>query len=153
MALQELTSDEELMSDRCWREFLATKGMQYGFRVLLAQDEAPSASIHGARATRLGPLTVSETEWLEALFPHLVRALSLHGKIARLKTERDALFAYLESLATGILMVDQTGVIHLANAPAEAVLTKGTELVRRDGRLLANDPVAQRELDALILHA
>ncbi len=150
---EDLISDEELAADECWREFLGPKGLHHGFVALLAQDENQFSTIHGARATHLGPLTKSEMEWLQGLLPHLMRGVSLHGRLARLQSERDALLAYSDSLETGIILVNQSGNIHFANQPAEAILARGSELIRRDGRLCALDAHAQRRLESLILRA
>lgn len=149
----ELVSDEELMADECWTEFLGPRGMHYGFSALLAQDEFQLSSIYGVRASYLGPLTEAEMAWVRNLLPHLVRAVSLHGRIARLQTERDALLAYSDSMETGIILVNQNGDIHFANEPAETILAKGQELVRRDGRLCATDSLEQSRLETLLLRA
>jgi DNA-binding CsgD family transcriptional regulator len=150
---QELIRDNELTADECWREFLGPIGLHYGFVALLARDDFQIASIYGGRATHLGALTAPEMEWVQALLPHLGRAVSLHGRIARLQTERDALFAYFDSIETGMVMVTQNGVILLANAPAESLLAKGEGLIVLDGRLNAVDAAEQRSLEAIILRA
>lgn len=150
---QTVTPDEEYMAGDCWHEFLRPRGVHYGFVALLARDEFQIASIQGGRPTHLGPLTAPEVEWVQGLLSHLVRAVSLHGQMARLQTERDALFAYFDSMDIGIILVSQDGGIQFANVPAEAILAKGEELVRRNGLLSAVNSREQRRLETLILRA
>jgi DNA-binding CsgD family transcriptional regulator len=150
---QQIIQDKELMADECWRDFLRPLGLHYGFVALLARDEFQIATVQAGRATHLGPLTPSETEWVQALLPHLMRAVSLHARIARLQTERNALFAHFDSIGTGMVMVTQNGAILLANAPAESILAKDAGLTVQDGRLHAVDAIEQQSLEALILRA
>lgn len=147
---QELTSDEELLADECWREFLAPRGMHYGFHAVLARDDCQFSSIHGARATCLGPLSQPEMEWIQGILPHLVRAVSIHGRMARLQAERDALLAYFHTMQIGVILVNQAGDIRFANEPAEAIVAKREALVRRDERLMAVNDADHRRLEALI---
>ncbi len=150
---QELTSDEELMADECWRAFLAPRGMHYGFHAVLARDDCQFSSIHAARPAYLGTLSQPEMDWIQALLPHLVRAVSIHGRMARLQAEREALLAYFHTMQIGVILVNQAGDIRFANGPAEAIVAKREALVRRDGRLIAVNDADQRRLEALILGA
>jgi hypothetical protein len=91
---------------------------------------------------------------LQALMPHLSRALHLRRSFHRLERETGALSEVCDRLAAGILAFDETGNSLFVNAAAEAMARRSDGFaIDRTGRLLARDRDTSNRLDELIKDA
>jgi DNA-binding CsgD family transcriptional regulator len=78
--------------------------------------------------------------------PHLRRALLISQVIERHKVEAAALADTLDTLASGMFLVDATARIVHVNASGYAMLDQANVLRAPSGRLGANDPAADQAL-------
>jgi DNA-binding CsgD family transcriptional regulator len=80
------------------------------------------------------------------IVPHVRRALLIGNVIDRHKVETAALADTLDTLASTMFIVDDTGRIVHANASGYAMVAEGRVLHAPGGRLGANDPAADQAL-------
>jgi hypothetical protein len=80
------------------------------------------------------------------IVPHVRRALLIGNVIDRHKVEAAALADTLDTLASTMFIVDDTGRIVHANASGYAMVAEGRVLHAPGGRLGANDPAADQAL-------
>ncbi len=80
------------------------------------------------------------------ILPHVRRALLIGNVIDRHKVEAAALADTLDTLASGMFIVTDTGRVVHANASGYAMLAEGKVLRAPGGRLGANDPAADQAL-------
>jgi DNA-binding CsgD family transcriptional regulator len=78
--------------------------------------------------------------------PHVRRALLIGNVIERHTVEAAALADTLDTLVSGMFLVNGTGCIIHANANGYAMVTEAKVLRAPDGRLTATDPLADRAL-------
>ena len=86
---------------------------------------------------------------LDQLVPHIGRALRLRNEIGRHRGIETSLQNALDSLSTGVLVVDLDLRILLANAHADALLAANDGLTSTRGRLAVAKPVRDRFLRAV----
>jgi hypothetical protein len=80
------------------------------------------------------------------IVPHVRRALLIGNVIDRHKVEAAALADTLDTLASAMFIVDETGRIVHANASGYTMLAEGRVLRAPGGRLGANEPAAEQAL-------
>ncbi len=80
------------------------------------------------------------------IVPHVRRALLIGNVIDRHKIEAAALADTLDTLASAMFIVDETGRIVHANASGYAMVAEGRVLRAPTGRLIANDHAAGQAL-------
>ena len=78
--------------------------------------------------------------------PHVRRALLIGNVIDRHRVEAAALADSLDTLASGMFIVNGTGRIVHANASGYAMVAEARVVRARSGRLTANDPAADQAL-------
>jgi DNA-binding CsgD family transcriptional regulator len=85
--------------------------------------------------------------------PHVRRALLIGNVINRHKVEAAALADTLDTLVSGMFIVNGTGRIIHANASGYAMVTEAKVLRALDGRLIATDPLVDHALLDIITAA
>ncbi len=76
------------------------------------------------------PFETPEVQFLDALTPHLRRALRLHDVVARAAHEREVALEGLDAVSYGVLLVTSEGRVMHANRAAQAIVRQ------RDGLML-----------------
>lgn len=93
----------------------------------------------------------SDTATMQLFMPHLAQMLTLRRAFFEIADKHQALGQAIESSTAGILVFDVDGVLTHANAFAREILDRANGLgLTRTGRLLAAEPAAQRQLQALL---
>jgi DNA-binding CsgD family transcriptional regulator len=119
-----------------------------GLGVAIGDDLVGGMGFHRPRSAK--PFDEEDRRRAYLILPHLERALQIQYRVARLVRERDIAFDVIDSMGIGILLVAMDGRLLLANRVAEGVLRGGQGLSIREGRLRAQEPRQQGELERLI---
>src|SRR5262249_53380205 len=92
-------------------------------------------------------LSDDEARWrMRLIVPHIRRAMAI-GQVVDLKTAEAATFAdTFDGLSAGMFLVDAGGRIVHANAAGHALVAAGDVLRTGNGRLVATDAEADRQL-------
>lgn len=125
-----------------YRDFCQPAGFEYAL-CLGVRAEGLGAWVHVVREPGGGDFDAGDCALLEALGPHLERALTLYGRIRRSESARTAYETAIEQLAIGTLLLDRHGRIISVNAAARDI---AGELRREDGSLRLAQPALDTEL-------
>lgn len=94
-----------------------------------------------------GDATLAELESLNLFLPHLTEALVLARSFAQIKKKFGAVFAMLDRVSNGMVLVTEQAQVVLANHAANEILESGQGIaVSRNGRLLVSDSDMHRQL-------
>lgn len=104
---------------------------------------APFACLHGSGREKLDSDALQR---LQALMPHLQRAIGLHLRFLRLGGRLELLAAPLQRLAVGVVTVTAELRVLFANAEAEQTIARADGLHLSRGRLVLADPDLQQRL-------
>jgi DNA-binding CsgD family transcriptional regulator len=107
-----------------------------------------SIGIHRPRMAR--PFTVTSSQKLQRLLPHLQRALEIRQRLRQAEQTSRSVYSTLDRLSVGVIMLAATGRLLHANAAAEAMLRDGDGLVRTPDGLHAARKEDDKRLQALI---
>ena len=119
--------------------------------VLEKEPDATFISIEGSR--RRGRFETQERELLQALVPHLKRAVHI-GKLLNSHQQRlDSFHELLNNLTLGIIALDGEGRIRETNRIASTCLAKRDAIACHHGTLVALSALAQSCLQRAIAHA
>ncbi|MBD3669849.1 MAG: alpha/beta fold hydrolase [Gammaproteobacteria bacterium] len=80
-----------------------------------------------------------ESQLIQLLLPHFVRALRINLNFVELNSENQAFSSVLERLPIGMAICDNSGRVHAKNRRFDSLLEQHSGLVLRSGRLNATD--------------
>jgi PAS domain-containing protein len=133
-------------------EFFRPLGLEECLGGTLASQKGRFAMVGLHRAPERKPFDDADTARLEALMPHLARAIGLHRAFFELERKVGALTELCDRLAAGVVALDDEGGGIFANAAARAIAGANDGLsIDRSGRPFALDrdaSVRLAELDA-----
>lgn len=128
-------TDAEYRSTRIYREVLRDLGVEYVCGVNFGEDRACLAGMFLLRDQSQPPFTADDCERLQPLVPHIRRVLDLHGFIGRLELQNRITHDTLDSLGAGVIVIDASGMIEIANSAARTLLKAGGDLRETGGKL------------------
>ncbi len=146
-------SEGELQKTEFYTDFLKPNGMAYGFGVEIALPGKLPALLSALRSPRKGPFEAKEGRILEALLPHLQRALQLHFEVTLLRIANQGYELALDSFDRAVFGVSAKGKILFCNQAARQLLTEADGLRLRDNHLEAELPAQNTELKFLLRQA
>jgi DNA-binding CsgD family transcriptional regulator len=135
-----------------WDRFAAPAGLIDLMVIAFARDADIIGSVAMGRHESQGPVGEPEMAALRLIAPHFRRAVAI-SRLLELKTVEAATFSSaLESLSSGIVLVDeQLGVVH-ANGAASAMMETGDPIRRIAGKLVFSHPLATAALADAVAH-
>jgi len=134
----------EFIETRFYREWAQPQGFVDTVQVCL--DKSPLDFVHLCFMCKSGMADNAMRDRLRLIIPHMRRAV-LVGKLIDYTTVQAATFGdALDRIGTGLFFVDASGQIFHANASGHAMLTQGTLVRARGGRLILNDASAEQGL-------
>lgn len=141
-----IVGDDELRATRVYREVLAPDGIEYTLGVSLIEDDETSSFFAALRGPDGPPFGDEECRLLEALVPHLRRALRIYRRFALLDLDRMAALEGLDQIAVGIVVARADGALICANRAAEDLLRSAKNLAVEDGRLQARTAAGDEQI-------
>jgi DNA-binding CsgD family transcriptional regulator len=128
-------TDEELRSSRVYKEVLSVGGVEYSLGANFTEDDRALSFFLVLRDATMPPFTQEDCDKMAVLIPHLARALRLQRELDTLTLDNQAGFGALDSMAVGVMIIDDGGRVRFANAMAEGILARADGLHVVDGRL------------------
>lgn len=116
----------------------------------LIRDGSLGAGVNFTRSWADGEFASDKVSLLNALTPHLQRAVQLNLRLAQLEAGNRISAAALDRLRQGILVVSQGAKVLFANSAAEAILAEGDGLSSDDEGLRAATAAVTARLRRLI---
>lgn len=142
---------EQVVATSPWyNEFLAKYDFGPSLMAQLSNHLESAAAITCLRRWQGEQFESREHKLMRALAPHVRRALRLHKRLLDAQDRASNLAAALDGLIDGIIIVDRDLRIQFMNIAAENRLVAHDGLATIDGRLVAIEPTATRELSRSI---
>jgi DNA-binding CsgD family transcriptional regulator len=139
----------EFRALRIYRELLQPNGIEYSLMVQYSDSAEDFTGLAFFRSAEAGPYSEEDSCGLGDLIPHLRRTLSIQRRLFQLDHRLDASYQILESLPSGLVIVDEQGRSEFANAAALHIFSDKDGLDICSGKLQAR-PQQQAELLAII---
>lgn len=128
-------TDEQLRSSRVYREVLSVGQVEYSLGVNFGDSDRALSYFLILRDASMPPFSQEDCEKLSAMIPHLARALRLQRELETMASEKQVGFSALDSMALGVLIVDEGGRVRFANALGERMLERAEGLEVHTGVL------------------
>ena len=149
----ELTDTEALRKSDIYNDHLRRIGVFHflGAGLNLAGGAKLLLGIH--RPLKREDFTAEHREHLEAVLPHLSRAVQIHSLLAAAELQRHLTCELFKALSIAVIVVDAGGRVVFANQLAECLLAAGNGLTVRQTRLTTRDPKQEASLRQAIAGA
>lgn len=146
-------SDAELKKTEFHADWLQPNGIGYGFGVEIILPDHPKALLSAFRSELQGPFEEQEGGVLQALLPHLQRALRLHCEITMLRSSSQGFERALDAFDRAVFGVSGKGDVLFCNQIARKLIAQADGLCIRNHRLVADLPAQNAELQFLLTQA
>lgn len=141
---------ERKRKNRYFIDVLAPRGFTDGVVLPLARDKNLFCYLGLNRHVSFGDVTPDVVDGLRLLAPHLRRAVTISNLLDLHAVERATFASVLDAMTSGVVLVGEDLDILHANPAAGAMLSKGTVVADRQGRLQARGPHAQMAMTAAV---
>ena len=139
-----------LRRSRYYSEWLQPQDLAHTMGMTPLAEDGMVVNFSLLRSPQAGPFGPREIARFERLHAHVCRALRVASRVERLTARSGASAAALDSLAHGVVFLNDKGQVLHCNATAEGWLRDGSGLALRAGRLVLGDPAAQQQLGAVL---
>ncbi len=146
LAMSRVWSKRKLARDEFYNDFFAKLGLLDSAGVNVIRDERGTGLFTLQREMGAGNFTRGDVVALEALAPHLRRAMQLHRVFAPTRRAARAFLDGLEHVPFGVVAIDDRGRVWHMNQAAEAIVRRadGLTVTRGNGLSTADAPAAAR---------
>jgi DNA-binding CsgD family transcriptional regulator len=148
--LDRLMRRDALVESQFYREWAIPQSLVDSTLVLLEKSVHQFVALGVMTDEKQGRVNELMNSRLTYLAPHLHRAHMLGNLIEAKQQDRNSFANTLDSLATGVLLLDQVGWIVHANPAARDHLTEIGSVYSQQGRLMANYPEVNRIIQAAL---
>ena len=149
----ELVVRSDLRDTEYYNDFARPNGLTRVLVGILAKDGPFASVISLIRDEEAGEHGAGERRLLNALMPHLTRAVQIHRRLIPVSVLDGAAVDVLDCLASGVAVLDGGGRTIFLNRAAERLLRKRDGLYVEHGCLAAALPQERDALRALIAQA
>lgn len=147
---EQLLPDDVFLQTEYYNDFLQKMDKRYLLGTFPFRNQATFAHLSLLRPKRNGPFRNTESLLLQALVPHLQRALQLHRRIVELERCRDATGEALDRAPFGVALIDAKGIVLLTNRAADEIFSARDGLALRREGIVAEQSAQARELRVLL---
>ncbi|HDH08722.1 MAG TPA: LuxR family transcriptional regulator [Gammaproteobacteria bacterium] len=123
-----------------------------GGAALLVEDDR-MAAVAIQRSKALGSWTDKELEKLSLLTDHFRRAFRIHREFTRLRVHEYAVYAMLDQLIIGLVILDKNSKPIYTNPTAQSILNTNPTMKFRNGKITATNNEDAKKLAGLIKDA
>jgi DNA-binding CsgD family transcriptional regulator/PAS domain-containing protein len=115
----------ELLRTEYHADYLRRFDLEGVMGACLAEEQGEVTQLCVLRPFRIGLYGVCDETRTRLLMPHAQRAVSLGARLATVRASQGAYVAALDAIADGVLLVDKTGRVLLANRAAARLFERG----------------------------
>lgn len=131
-------SDSDLHNSQVYQEVLGPGGVEYSMGVNLLEDTRSLSYFLILRNKTQQPFDQNDCALLDALIPHLNRAILLQRDIGTIDLERNVAADTLDAMAIGLAIVDKQSKVMFANTIGREIIQEADGLLEKAGALVAN---------------
>ncbi|MFK7975593.1 MAG: hypothetical protein AB8C02_05620 [Halioglobus sp.] len=146
ITLSDVLPDKALVKTDYYLHYLEPIGL---FRILGVDTAEPGGMLARLRVSRRSDensFKKRERELLQALTPHLSRAIEIYAKLNRMASERDVYAGAVNQLSMASIILDEKGRILSTNATGQALLNTSSDLGVRDDHIFIEGRDINKEL-------
>lgn len=146
ITLSDVLDDKALKQSDYYLHYLKPIGL---FRILGVDTAEPGGMLARLRLSRRSTeatFNTAERKLLQALTPHVRRAIEIYAKINRVASERDVYAGAVDQLSMASIILDEQGRILTMNDTARALLKAGNGLGVREDHLYIEGRDINKEL-------
>lgn len=136
----------EFFQTRFYREWAKPQGLIDNVFCILERSATSAAGFVVFRNERDGMADAKAYELLEAIVPHLRRAVLIGNVIEHKTTESQGFSDLLDRIRAGVFVVDASGNIRYSNRTANEIVRAGDYLRSAGGKLIARQTEANQLL-------
>jgi DNA-binding CsgD family transcriptional regulator/PAS domain-containing protein len=149
----QLVPDDLLAASEFYHDFLRPQGLFHIAVALIHKRAGRMGVVRVLRPRGAEAFGEEDLALLQALEPHLGRAICIHLALAQACTQREALAAALAQLSVGAIVLDAQGRVLYANEAAEKLLAARDGIVLQRRCLRAESREETAALQALVADA
>ncbi len=149
----DLPHPERFAESRFYREWVQPQGVAYAAGGIVLREGSWLTQLILQRSERHPPFARSELDALDALVPHVQRAIQLRHRFAELQMGQNFLASSLDVLAMPTMLFDEYGRVVHANRSAATLLGGRSALWLEGGHLFARDDAVTRHLNLEVSNA
>ena len=151
-----LFSADELFGDAGWlahpfyTQYLQPLGLRYILAANLVTPDGVQCALFISRGDAGQDFGLAEKTLLQALLPHLKRAVDLHAALDMLQSERALYAEAVDRLLVGTIILDEHGKVIRSNDVATRLLQARDGLCLADNTLHAHCPLENRRFRKIL---
>ena len=153
MTSEELCSDEKVLPSEFYNEWIRPQGLRRGLNGVLFNQGSLVGSIGAIRARAGRPFSAEDKRFLQALMPHLQRAVKIRRRVSELESLERTTADALDHWTTAVLVVDRDAHILLVNQKAAVLLREPDGLITSRNILQAASSNESAKLHKMIRDA
>lgn len=143
----------QFFQTRFYQEWAKPQGLIDNVFCILERSGTSAAAFVVFRNERDGMVDAEACKLLEAIVPHLRRAVLIGNVIEHKTTEAQGFSDLLDSIRAGVFVVDAAGRIGYSNRTAKEIVRTGDYLRSAGGKLIARQAEANQQLQEALLAA
>ncbi|MCP3053783.1 helix-turn-helix transcriptional regulator [Aurantimonas marianensis] len=128
---------------------LQPQGITEGQLLVLERNDGRLTDLLIYRGQRGGAFSTKELRLINALAPHLKRALAIRRHLREMTEQMLEAQRLLQNVAGGLIMTDQAGRVIEASGSGRQALDSAAAIYVSQGRIRARHPAADRVLNAM----
>jgi DNA-binding CsgD family transcriptional regulator len=141
-----------LLASELHAQYMQPMGIRYALGVDVRGPSGLEMRLRVARPHRTHDFREDEKRKCERLVPHLERSLKIFAKIRRLETRHALYEGVMDQMATGMMLLDESGRVLQLNRAARELVEEGAVEIRDEMLQVGNSDVAD-ELRRLVHEA
>lgn len=141
---------EEFLRSEFYNDYLRPQDLHHSYGVCLLRENGVATNLTIVRSKAIGDFTPREIRLLQALYPHVRRALQFEQRAQIFQARETVMEQVFDFLPIGVMLVDGRGRIVMMNRCAEEILEKKDGLALKKEGLCAADPGQTTQLQKLI---
>lgn len=140
----------ELQRTEFHGDFLRKYEIGHGLFAVMERDHTQAMNLSVYRSRQKGPFSSEDEQLIRSLHSHLRRAMRLHVELAAVRSVRSALESAINSMGTGVILLNGRKQVRAINEEAERILREDDGLALSQGSLHPRRLEERAALDALI---
>lgn len=148
-----LPESDEHQNSRFYREWIVPQGVAHAAGAVILREGEWLSEIIVQRSVDHPSFTYADLAALNALLPHLQRAIQMRQRFSDLQTGQRFLLGGLDALTIPTFLVDESGRVAWRNRQAERLLQSNDTLSCVNGHFMAKDKSAVRHMSQAITDA
>jgi DNA-binding CsgD family transcriptional regulator len=153
ISAEDLLGKDKWLKSAMYLEYLSPLGIRHLLGADITTDDGIQCRLRVTRPPEGKAFSSKDRALVQALLPHLIRAIGLHAQMDYLECERQLYSGAMERLLLGMVSIDQHAAIIQMNPEAERILAEKDGIQLTHKGLKASRHSENQELQRLLQEA